>query len=70
MSTSTPALNTLTFEMAAARVPCSTNHLRNLYTRGELPFPIIRLGRILRIPIEPFESWLRGEVGATQGQVT
>lgn len=65
MSTTTqPTLNTLTFEMAAARVPCSTNHLRNLYSRDELPFPIIRLGRILRIPVQPFEQWLRGEAEA------
>ena len=70
MSTDTKArLSTYTFPVAAARVPCSINHLRNLYARNELPFPVLRLGRVLRIPVEPFERWLRGEVGATQGQV-
>ena len=67
MSTETRGrLSTYSFEAAAARVPVSVNHLRNLYARDELPFPIIKLGRVLKIPIEPFEKWLRGEVEARQ----
>lgn len=71
MSTDTKGrLSTYSFETAAARVPVSVNHLRNLYARDELPFPIIKLGRVLKIPIEPFEKWLRGEVEARQREAS
>lgn len=57
-----PTVATITFSESAMRVPCSVNHLRHLHHTGQLPFPVLDLGpRVLRIPVAPFEAWLRGE---------
>ncbi|MBV8983504.1 MAG: helix-turn-helix domain-containing protein [Acidimicrobiia bacterium] len=52
---------TYTMRELAARLGVNERTVRDLARRGELPFPVLRLGRRMVVPIEPVERALRGE---------
>jgi excisionase family DNA binding protein len=45
----------------AERLDLSVNTLYTYAKRGELPFPVRRVGPQYRVPKDPFDRWLRGE---------
>jgi excisionase family DNA binding protein len=62
------ALNDLpelsTVAEVAAYVRCSTDTIYNVVASGELS-PVVRLGRVLRIPRMTVERWAHGDRSAT-----
>jgi excisionase family DNA binding protein len=51
------------YQMAevAERLDIALNTAYAYAKRGELPFPVRRVGAQYRVPREPFDRWLRGE---------
>jgi excisionase family DNA binding protein len=46
----------------AERLDIALNTAYAYAKRGELPFPVRRVGAQYRVPRQPFDRWLRGEV--------
>lgn len=51
---------TMALDVAARRAGFSKSMLYEHFKAGDLPFPVLEIGRVLRVPVVPFERWLAG----------
>lgn len=49
---------------AAARLGISESHARNLVSRDQFPVPVIRMGRVMRVPTAALDRLLAGNGAA------
>ena len=62
MASPTPGVTqTMSVGQAAQTLGISTNHARNLIAVDQFPVPVLRLGRVLRVPMAQLERYLKGE---------
>ncbi len=54
----------------AERLDLAVNTVYGYAKRGELPFPVRRVGPQYRVPKEPFDRWLRGETAESSAEPT
>jgi hypothetical protein len=57
--------DTMPLDVAARRSGFSKSMLYEHFKAGDLPFPVLQIGHVVRVPIAPFEQWLTGGPAVT-----
>jgi excisionase family DNA binding protein len=53
--------DTISIDEASRRSGFGRSTLYERARRGDLPFPVLVIGKRMRVPVVPFERWLNGE---------